>query len=75
MDEQIKVLLQESPAVVVKQWEFLRQLQPKLKKLLAEMVASLPPEEIRKMRQGVARVCPKDNLDCPEILKLIGRAD
>jgi hypothetical protein len=75
MDEQIKVLLQESPAVVVKQWEVLRQYQPKLKKLLADMVASLPPEEIRKMRRGVARVCPKDNLDCPEILKLLGRAD
>jgi hypothetical protein len=75
MDEQIKVLLLESPAVVVKQWEVLRQHQPKLKKLLAEMVASLPPEEIRKMRQGVARVCPKDNLDCPEILKLVGKPE
>jgi hypothetical protein len=75
MDEQIKVLLQESPAVVVKQWEVLRQYQPRLKKLLADMVASLPPEEIRKIRQGVTRGCAKDNLDCPEILKLFGRAN
>jgi hypothetical protein len=75
MDEQIKVLLRESPAIVVKQWAVLRQYQPTLKKILADMVASLPPEEIRKMRQGVARACPNDNLDCPEIMKLFGRPD
>jgi hypothetical protein len=74
-DEQIKVLLRESPAVVVKEWAVLRQYQPKLKKLLAEMVASRPREEILKMRQGVAGFCSKDNLDCLEILKLFGRPD
>ena len=75
MDEQIKVLLRESPAVVVKEWPTVRQYQPTLKKLLAEMAASLPKAEMLKIRQQIAGFCPQGNLDCPEILKLLGRPD
>jgi hypothetical protein len=73
MDEQIKILMRESPSVVVKEWAVLRQYQPKLKKLLSEMTASLPRAELLKMRQDLAGFCTKDNLDCPEILKVFGR--
>jgi hypothetical protein len=75
MDNQIKVLFLESPAVVVKQWATVRQSLPRVKKLLAELTASLPPRDLRKMRQGIAGFCAKDNLDCPEILKTFGRPD
>ena len=75
MDDQMKVLLRESPALVVKRWMILRQYQPKLKKLLGEMSASLPPAEILKMRKGLAAFCSKDNPDCPEIIKLFGRSE
>jgi hypothetical protein len=74
-DSQIKILLREAPAVVVKQWEFLRQYQPKVKKLLAELAAELPAAEMKKLRQGIAGFCTKDNLDCPEILKVFGRPE
>jgi hypothetical protein len=70
-DEQIKILLRESPAVIVKEWAVLRQYQAKLKKALSE----IPPAELRKTRQGVAGFCTKDNLDCPEILKVFGRPE
>lgn len=75
MDEQIKILLRESPSVVVKRWAVLRQHQPRLKKLLSEMSATLPDAELRKMRRGMAGFCSKDNLDCPEILKIFGHPD
>ena len=68
-DTQIKLLLRESPTLVVKQWQVLRQYQPRLKKLLAE----LGSPEMNKLRQGISGVCTKDNLDCPEILKFFGR--
>jgi hypothetical protein len=74
-DDQIKFLLRESPAVAVKRWMVLRQYQAKLKKLLAEMTASLPPAELQKMRKGLAAFCSKDNPDCPEIVKLFGRPE
>jgi hypothetical protein len=71
VDEQIAVLLREAPAVVVKEWAVLRQYQPKLKKLLTEMSRA----DLQKVRQGVAGFCTKDNLDCPEILKVFGRPE
>jgi len=73
--EQIKMLLREAPAVVVKEWPVLRQYQSVLKKLLAEMAADLPKAEMIKTRQQIAGFCPKENLDCLEILKLFGRPD
>jgi hypothetical protein len=75
MDDQIKILLREAPSVVVKKWVILRQYQPKLKKLLAEMTASLPKAELQKMRQGLGAFCSKDNPDCPEISKLFGKPE
>jgi hypothetical protein len=72
MDDQMKFLLREAPSVAVKKWFVLRQYQPKLKKLLAEMAASLPPAELQKMRKGLGAFCSKDNPDCPEIVKLFG---
>jgi len=72
---QIKLLLRESPAVVVKKWMVLRQYQPMLKRLMAEMSASLPAAEMQKMRKGLAAFCSKDNPDCPEIFKVFGRAE
>ncbi len=75
MDQQIKVLLVESPAVVVKEWPTLRKYQPMLKRLLGEIAASLPKAEMAKIRRQAATFCPKNNLDCPEIMKLFGRPD
>lgn len=75
MDQQIKVLLAESPAVVVKQWPTLRQYQSTLKRVIADMAASLPKAEMAKTRRQAAAFCPRDNLDCPEILKLFGSLD
>ena len=72
-DSQIKILLRESPILVVKHWEILRQYQPKLRKLLAELTAELSAQDINKLRQGIASSCTKDNLDCPEIQKFFGR--
>lgn len=72
-DSQIKLLLRESPVLVVKHWEVMRQYQPKLKKLLADLSAELGAAEMNKIRQGVAGFCTKGNLDCPEILKFFGR--
>jgi hypothetical protein len=69
VDGQIKILLREAPAVVVKQWVVLRQHQPRLKKLLSE----LGPAEMKTLRQGIANFCSADNLDCPEIFKTFGR--
>jgi hypothetical protein len=73
VEAQIKILLRESPAVVVKHWEVLRQHQPMLKKLLSQLSAELPGAEMTKLRQGIAGFCAPDNLDCPEILKVFGR--
>jgi len=75
MDDQVKVLLRESPSVVVKEWAVLRRRQPKLKQLLSEMAAELPPSELQKMRRQLVGFCTDDNLDCPEILKLFGRPE
>jgi hypothetical protein len=75
MDSQIKILLREAPAVVVKHWDVLRQYQPKVKKVLAELAAELSSADMKKLRQGVAGFCTKDNLDCPEILKVFGRPE
>jgi hypothetical protein len=75
MDSQIKILLREAPAVVVKHWEVLRQYQPKVKKVLAELTAELPAADMKKLRQGIAAFCTRDNLDCPEILKVFGRPE
>jgi hypothetical protein len=72
-DAQIKILLRESPLLVVTHWEVLRQYQPKLKKLFAELSTELSALELNKVRQGIAGACTKDNLDCPEILKFFGR--
>jgi hypothetical protein len=69
MDEQIKILMRESPALIIKHWEVMRQYQAKFKKLLSEFSAP----EANKVRQGIASSCTKDNLDCPEILRLFGR--
>jgi hypothetical protein len=75
MDEQLKLLLRESPAVVVKRWMVFRQYQSKLKKVLADMTASLPAAEMQKMRKGLAAFCSKDNPDCPEIIRLFGKLE
>jgi hypothetical protein len=75
VDEQVKLLLRESPAVVVKRWMVLRQYQPMLKKLIADMSASLPPAEMQRLRKGLAVFCAKDNPDCPEIVKVFGRLE
>jgi hypothetical protein len=75
VDEQLKLLLRESPAVVVKRWMVFRQYQPKLKKVLAEMTASLPAAEMQKMRKGLGAFCSKDNPDCPEIIRLFGKLE
>ena len=72
-DDQFKVLLREAPAVVVQEWPLLRQYQPRLKKLMAELGSSLTAAEMQQMRRGLAAFCTKDNLDCPEILKVLGR--
>ena len=75
VDKQIKILLREAPAVVVKHWEVVRQYQPRVKMLLAELAAELPAADMKKLRQGIAGFCKKDNLDCPEILKVFGRPE
>src|SRR5260370_2756382 len=70
-DEQIKVLLRESPAVGLLKSPILRQYQPNLKKLVSE----LAPSELLQMRKGLIGFCSKDNLDCPEILKFFVRKE
>jgi hypothetical protein len=72
-DSQIKLLMRESPMLVVKHWAVLRQHQAKLKKLLADLSTELSGPEMNKIRQGIANSCAKDNLDCPEIQKFFGR--
>jgi hypothetical protein len=72
-DTQIQLLLREAPAVVVKEWPVLRQYQPTLKKLVTEMSNTLTRAEMLQMRQGVMGFCSKDNLDCPEIMRLMGK--
>jgi hypothetical protein len=72
-DLQIKILVRESPILVVKHWDILRQYQPRLRKLLAELNAELAAADMNKVRQGIASSCTKDNLDCPEIQKFFGR--
>jgi hypothetical protein len=71
-DAQIKILLRESPALVVEHWAVIRQYQPVLKKVMAELSRELSGAEMKKVRQGIAGSCNKDNLDCPEILKFFG---
>jgi hypothetical protein len=71
-DAQIKILLRESPGLVVEHWAVIRQYQPVLKKLMAELSKELSAVEMKKVRQGIAGFCNKDNLDCPEILKFFG---
>jgi len=75
VDEQLKLLLRESPAVVVKRWVVFRQYQSKLKKLLADMTAEMPATEMQKMRKGLGAFCSKDNPDCPEIVRLLGKLE
>jgi hypothetical protein len=75
VDEQLKLLIRESPSVVVKRWMVFRQYQPKLKKLWAEMTASMPAAEIQKTRKGLGAFCSKDNADCPEIVRLFGKLE
>lgn len=72
-DTQIKILLRESPMLVVKHWAVLRQYQPKLKTLLGELFTELSNPEMNKVRQGITNSCGKDNLDCPEIQKFFAR--
>jgi len=72
-DSQIQLLLREAPAVVVKEWPVLRQYQPLLRKLVKEMSNTLSRAEMLQMRQGVMAFCSKDNLDCPEIMQIMGK--
>jgi len=72
-DSQIKILLRESPGLVVKHWAVLRQYQQKLKELIAALSTELSGPEMNQVRQGIASFCSKDNLDCPEIQKFVGR--
>jgi hypothetical protein len=39
---------------------------------MAEFSRELSAAEMKKVRQGIAGFCNKDNLDCPEILKFFG---
>ena len=71
-DAQIKILLRESPALVVEHWAVIRQYQPVLKKVMAELSRELSGAEMKKVPQGVAGFCNKDNLDCPEISRFFG---
>jgi len=75
MDEQLKLLLRESPAVIVKRWVIFRQYESKLKKIVADMTASLPAPDMQRMRKGLGAFCTKDNPDCPEIVRLVGKLD
>jgi hypothetical protein len=75
VDEQLKLLLRESPSVVVKRWMVFRQYQPKLRKVLADMTASLTAAEMQKMRKGLGAFCSKENPDCPEIIRLFGKLE
>jgi hypothetical protein len=75
MDEQLKLLIRESPAVIVKRWVVFRQHQSTLKKVLAEMTATLTAAEMQKMRRGLGGFCSKDNPDCPEIIRLFGKLE
>jgi hypothetical protein len=68
-DDQIKIFLRESPSLVVHEWPVLRQYQPRLRKLMSE----LAPADLLQMRKSLAAFCSKDNLDCPEILRVLGR--
>ena len=70
MDEQIKLFLRESPAVVVNQWLQLRRYRPKLKTMALAMQKSASAAEIQKVMRAVRTFCEKDNPDCPDILKL-----
>jgi hypothetical protein len=72
-DSQIQLLLREAPAVVVKEWPVLRQYRPLLRKLVKEMSNTLSRAEMLQMRQGVMAFCSKDNLDCPEIMQIMGK--
>jgi hypothetical protein len=75
VDAQFKILVREAPAVVVKQWASLRQHQARMKKVLAELATELPAGDLKKLRKGISGFCTPDNLDCPEIVKLFGRAE
>jgi hypothetical protein len=75
IDEQIKLLIRESPAVMVKRWVVFRQYQPKLKKVLADMATGLPAADMQKVRKGFGAFCSKDNPDCPEIVRLFGKPE
>jgi hypothetical protein len=75
VDEQMKLLLRESPAVVVKRWVVFRQYQAKLKKVTADLTATLPAAEMQKVRKNIGAFCSKDNLDCPEIGRLLGKLE
>jgi hypothetical protein len=70
MDEQIKLFLRESPAVVVSQWADVRRYWPKLKSSILDMQKSLSVEAMQKMRRAVRSFCAADNPDCPDIFKL-----
>jgi hypothetical protein len=74
-DSQIRILLRESPALVVEHWAVIRQYQPVLKKVMAELSRELSASEMNKVRQGIAGSCNKDNLDCPEILRFFGQPE
>jgi hypothetical protein len=75
VDEQLKLLLRESPAVVVKRWVIFRQYQAKLKKVVADLTANLPAAEMQRVRKNIGAFCSKDNQDCPEIGRLLGKLE
>jgi hypothetical protein len=70
MDEQIKLFLRDSPAVVVSQWMTVRRYRPKLKSIILIMHKSASAAEMEKMTRGVRSFCSADNPDCPDIFKL-----
>jgi len=72
-DAQIKILLRESPGLIVKQWQVVRQYQPLLRRILSNLSEELGPEEMNKLRMGIEGFCSKDYLDCPEIKRFFGR--
>ena len=70
MDDQIKIFLRESPAVVVSQWMELRRYRPKLKSLVQAMQKGASAAEWQKTTRAVRSFCLQDNPDCSDILKL-----
>lgn len=72
VDAQIKILLRESPALVVTRWQIFRQYRPRVRRILDDLSKELTYGEMDKLRMGIAGFCSKEYLDCPEIERFFG---